>query len=1389
MSPPDPRFFEPTVTSPTGERRRGSGGGTTGILTLEAEASVDAASGASAPGENSPKIPSYVSPRAQPEPGGMTPARIGQYRIESTLGQGGMGEVFLAWDERLQRHVAIKKIRPDLAADPAHRARFRREARAAARLSHPAIVQIFDILESEDGDCIVMERVEGEALGRRIRGCPQAVRVVVSVARDIAAGLAEAHAKGLVHRDLKPENVMITPGGQAKILDFGLARVLHSEPRGSDEDSSHGATLTQAGALVGTIHAMSPEQAGGAPVDHRSDLFALGGLIYEMLTGRAPFRGDNTLDSLRRILSEEPAPLSAVRPDLPPDLERLVGELLAKHPDSRPVDADAVVQRLDQVRIDFPDRFAVPPDGAVPDGEAGSRDWTDLPTGEWGASPFEHEAIGEGTAEEAAERSAKTAIQVLWCVEWAGRPSVADGVWARHDRRLRELLPQSDGREIDKGSGYLALFERPADAVACAVEYQRIWAELRTASADGSTFGAATMRSAVHFGEVRLLANSASDIEHGARPFEVEGPARDQVLRLAGLARPGQILMSRTAFDLARRALDHPMDGLRWLAHGPYMATGEDEPLELFEVGVDGLAPLAAPEDSEAARRVFSPSEARMLGWRPAAGLTIPRRPHWTLRSRVGEGGFGEVWLAEHKSGEQRVFKFCFEADRLKALKREVTLFRLLRDTLGHREDIARILDWQFDEAPFFVESAYTEGGNLVDWAAQQGGVLAVPLETRLRLAAEVADALAAAHSVGVLHKDVKPSNVLVTFDRDGEPRACLTDFGIGLLTDKSRLETPGFTAMGFTETLGDASGSNAGTLGYVAPELLAGRAATMQADIYSLGVLVYQLVAGDFNRHLAPGWERDVDDELLAEDIGRWVDGVPERRPAGARDVASDLRTLDARRRTRSREKARLEADLRNQRLRSRAVAAAVISLVVALMVGFMALRESRARTLAASEAERANRQSMTAQRVTEVMVDMFRMSDPNEAKGNTVTAREILDRGLERIETELDDEPEIQAELKNTMAEVYHGLGVFPLAERLAKDALGVRRGLWGERHPKIADTLALLGETRLRKGDYVEGEEFLTQAVAVREEQLATAADEASRQTVRLLIADHHHVLGRWLNHRETRRAEGLLQRAYAVRAELLGEDADDTLETRRHLLTALLYQGRIVEGERQMTDFLSRWRRLHPEPTPELANILKTLGQIRWLAGLPEKAQMVAEEALDMDLQVHGPEHSNTLLAYSILGGIRQEQGRLDEAEALFRRTVEAYRRLDLRTHYAAKGINGLAWVLFDRQGCESAEPLVHEALEIVRGELKAPDDAPQLAIAEALLGICGLERGDPEAEALLVRAHDVLEAKQSAHAPRTRRARERLITHFQRRGDYEKAAAYRKRDPARGTGGA
>ena len=258
--------------------------------------------------------------------------RLGPYEILSPLGAGGMGEIYRARDPKLQRDVAIKVLPDALAADPSSLARFEREARAVAALSHPNILAIHDFGTNDGAAFAVMELLAGETLRQRLDHGALPQKRAVEIGREMAAGLAAAHAKGIVHRDLKPENVFLTRDGLVKILDFGLARQFRKQ-EGRPEP-----TLTEksgSGVALGTAGYMSPEQVRGETADHRADIFAFGAVLYEMLSGRRAFPGATGVERMNAILHEEPAPLSSNARSVSPALERVVGHCLEKRPDDR----------------------------------------------------------------------------------------------------------------------------------------------------------------------------------------------------------------------------------------------------------------------------------------------------------------------------------------------------------------------------------------------------------------------------------------------------------------------------------------------------------------------------------------------------------------------------------------------------------------------------------------------------------------------------------------------------------------------------------------------------------------------------------------------------------------------------------------------------------------------------------------------------------------------------------------------------------------------------------------------------------------------------------------------------------------------------------------------
>ncbi|MGE0363159.1 MAG: protein kinase [Vicinamibacterales bacterium] len=274
---------------------------------------------------------------------------LDRYRIDSTLGEGGMGVVYLASDTRLDRRVAVKVLPPDKVADPARKQRFVQEAKAASALNHPGIVTVFDIRADEGVDFIVMEYVRGRTLEAVLRAGRPSLSTALRYGAAIADAMAAAHQAGILHRDLKPSNVMVSDDQRIKILDFGLAKLV--DPGDGAAAPTRSAHRTESGIVLGTAAYMSPEQAEGRLVDARSDIFSLGAVLYEMVTGRRPFVADSTLGVLGKIVGEDPPPPSQVEPAVPADVERAVLRCLRK-------DAARRFQTMADLKVELEDLLA-----------------------------------------------------------------------------------------------------------------------------------------------------------------------------------------------------------------------------------------------------------------------------------------------------------------------------------------------------------------------------------------------------------------------------------------------------------------------------------------------------------------------------------------------------------------------------------------------------------------------------------------------------------------------------------------------------------------------------------------------------------------------------------------------------------------------------------------------------------------------------------------------------------------------------------------------------------------------------------------------------------------------------------------------------------------------
>jgi predicted Ser/Thr protein kinase len=289
----------------------------------------------------------------------MVGTTLKHYRIETQLGKGGMGVVYRARDTRLDRLVALKTITPGLVTNPERRSRLLLEARSAAAISHPAIAQVYDIDEVDGNLFIAMEYVDGRTVSRLIADGELDLMGAVEIGIQIAEGLAKAHDAGILHRDIKSDNIMVTRDGHAKLLDFGLAKLVEPEsgepalPIELSRTLTRGNLQTIPGAVMGTLSYMSPEQARGKELDRRSDIFSLGVVLYEMVTAELPFKGETPLDTMHAIAYEEARPVTMIRRNLTPELHRIVFRCLRKNPADRYPDAHALAADLRRLKHDL----------------------------------------------------------------------------------------------------------------------------------------------------------------------------------------------------------------------------------------------------------------------------------------------------------------------------------------------------------------------------------------------------------------------------------------------------------------------------------------------------------------------------------------------------------------------------------------------------------------------------------------------------------------------------------------------------------------------------------------------------------------------------------------------------------------------------------------------------------------------------------------------------------------------------------------------------------------------------------------------------------------------------------------------------------------------------
>lgn len=496
-------------------------------------------------------------------------------------------------------------------------------------------------------------------------------------------------------------------------------------------------------------------------------------------------------------------------------------------------------------------------------------------------------------------------------------------------------------------------------------------------------------------------------------------------------------------------------------------ALGDEEQAVIATVPKVGYRFLARV-DRKAAKRLPAVSQLQ-------AGDTVPRRPNWKLETRLDAASDTEVWLARHaKTGETRVFKFSLDGSRLAGLKREATVSRLLKAGLGEREDLVRVIDWDFEDAPYFLECEYG-GQDLLAWAESQGGLSKVPMAERLDWMRQICETVDAAHSLGVLHKDLKPSNLLMK-EKDCRWQPRVADFGSSRLADASQLDQYGITNLGFSRTI-DQTSSDSGTPYYIAPEVLAGGVATARSDLFALGVLLYQLVVGDLRKPLFPGWEREISDEVLREDIALAAHGDPEARLGSARELAQRLAMLEGRRQQRAshqKQRAR-EAELQQQLEQTRARRPWVRATAVALVLG---TATSLVLYVQAHKAEEeAREKANVAQAVNDFLNrDLLAAADPVRGGSVQITLKEAVAKAASALPKRFAGQPRVEAEAQRMLGDAYLTLTDFEASKAANERAAELYAALDGANAYQTLSARIALAQSLARAGKGKEAEVIL-------------------------------------------------------------------------------------------------------------------------------------------------------------------------------------------------------------------------------------------------------------------------------------------------------------------------
>ncbi len=721
--------------------------------------------------------------------------------------------------------------------------------------------------------------------------------------------------------------------------------------------------------------------------------------------------------------------------------------------------------------------------------------------------------------------------------------------------------------------------------------------------------------------------------------------------------------------------------------------------------------------------RLKGPVERAVAGHRLAApfelkaGQPMAGREHFRLHECLDPSGHGVVWRVRHdRTGETRIYKFARAGEQLEALKREVTIDRLLHEKLGDRDDLVRLIDWNFDVAPYWLQRA-DAGRDLADWACADPAFAASSREDRIGWFLQAADAVAAAHGVGVLHKDLKPSNILV--EPRGEGRQLrVTDFGSGRVLDPEQLDQLGITRLGMTVT-GAMPESSGVTLLYLAPEVLAGGEPTVRSDVYALGRILFQMMVGDMRRMLASGWEQDIDDELLREDIAAATHGDPERRLASVDALTQRLRSRGVRaverQRLRESDARALLAERRLERSRARRPWLIFAIVLLALSLGISLWQIQRVRAARIHAQQQAALAKAANDFLNNDLLGAGMGSSPAWNERNP-TLREILDVAAPRIDKRFAGDPLVLATLHRTLGRAYKSTGAFTQAAVQLRTAADNWRRAVGASDTRTVAAQYELAQVLARLSRFDDAGALLQQADAAA----------GARRTVASDIALHGHIAHGDVAYQQLHFKDALSEyrAAEALQRELHPGDAVVSAHLLLSMAGCYLRMGQPQRAEANARKILAgapyTQRRIGlvaiATARSRLSHALRA--QRRYHEAIP-----VAQKALADYEKVQGADGQGAIASLSSLSYLYSLAG--DEAKALqLQREVyqRAARRWGTDSQYTLVELLNLGSSELDVGDVKSALPhlrLAETGLTRVSGAHAPVTQAARVALANAL----------------------------------------------------------------------